>query len=55
MTFADAGDGKTADKGVALHANEADREKHEKMGFNQGWRTAAGQLEEFAQGLAANA
>jgi uncharacterized protein YndB with AHSA1/START domain len=55
VTFADAGDGRTAYRAVALHANEADREKHEKMGFNEGWGTVAGQLEEFAQSLAANA
>ena len=55
ITFADAGGGKTAYKAVALHATEADREKHEQMGFHDGWGTVAGQLEEFAQGLAANA
>ena len=55
VTFEDAGDGKTAYKAVALHANEADREKHEKMGFHDGWGTVAGQLEEFAQSLRANA
>jgi len=55
ITFADAGGGKTAYKAVALHATEADRVKHEQMGFHDGWGTVAGQLEEFAQGLAANA
>lgn len=55
VTFADAGNGKTAYKAVALHKNEADREAHEKMGFHEGWGTVAGQLEEFAQSLAANA
>jgi len=55
ITFADAGGGKTAYKAVALHATEADRERHEQMGFHDGWGTVAGQLEEFARGLAANA
>ena len=55
VTFADAGNGKTAYKAVALHKDSADRETHEKMGFHEGWGTVAGQLEEFAQSLAANA
>ena len=36
---------------IALHANEADREKHEQMGFHEGWGTALDQLVEVAQGL----
>ena len=55
VTFEDAGNGKTAYRAVALHANEADKQKHEAMGFNEGWGTVAGQLEEFAQSLRANA
>ena len=55
VTFADAGNGKTAYRAVALHRDVADREKHEQMGFHEGWGTVAGQLEEFAQSLAANA
>ena len=55
VTFADAGNGKTAYRAVALHKDVADREKHEQMGFKEGWGTVAGQLEEFAQSLAANA
>jgi uncharacterized protein YndB with AHSA1/START domain len=55
VTFADAGNGKTAYRAVALHKDVADREKHEQMGFNEGWGSVAGQLEEFAQSLAANA
>ena len=55
ITFADAGNGKTAYKAVSLHKSEADKEAHEKMGFHEGWGTVAGQLEEFAQSLAANA
>ncbi len=52
VTFADAGNGKTHYKAVALHKDAADREKHEQMGFSEGWGTVAGQLEEFAKELA---
>jgi len=55
MTFADAGNGKTAYKAVALHKDAADKEAHEKMGFHDGWGTTARQLEELAQTLTANA
>ena len=55
VTFADAGNGKTQYTAVSLHKDAKDREAHEKMGFHEGWGTVAGQLEEFAQSLAANA
>jgi uncharacterized protein YndB with AHSA1/START domain len=55
VTFAGAGDGKTAYKAIAMHKDEADRETHEKMGFHEGWGTVAGQLEEVARELAVNA
>jgi uncharacterized protein YndB with AHSA1/START domain len=55
VTFADAGDGKTLYRAVALHRNEADRDVHEKMGFDQGWGKCAEQLEELARGLAVSA
>jgi uncharacterized protein YndB with AHSA1/START domain len=55
VTLADGGDGKTLYRAVALHRNEADRNVHEQMGFNDGWGKCAEQLEELAQGLAANA
>ena len=55
VTFADAGDGKTAYKAVALHKDPADKETHAKMGFQEGWGTTANQLEETAKGLAAEA
>ena len=55
ITFADAGNGKTAYKAVALHKDQADKETHEKMGFQDGWGTTAGQLEELARSLAATA
>ena len=52
VTFADAGNGKTAYRAVALHKDAADRETHEKMGFHDGWGTVAGQLEEVAREMA---
>ena len=55
ITFADAGGGKTNYRAVALHKDSADRETHEKMGFDEGWGTVAGQLEEFAKNLRVNA
>jgi uncharacterized protein YndB with AHSA1/START domain len=55
ITFADAGGGKTAYKVVAMHGNPADREKHEKMGFQEGWAAVAGQLEVVAQSLGVKA
>jgi len=55
VTFEDAGDGKTRYRAVALHRNEADRETHEKMGFQEGWGTCADQLGEIAASLGADA
>jgi len=55
VTFADAGNGKTAYKAIALHKDAADRDTHEKMGFQDGWGTVAKQLEEFAQSLSTHA
>ena len=54
-TFADAGNGKTAYQAVAMHKNEEDRDRHQQMGFQEGWGTTASQLEELAKGLAATA
>ena len=51
VTLADAGNGKTAYKAVALHKDEADKERHENMGFHDGWGTTATQLEELAKSL----
>jgi uncharacterized protein YndB with AHSA1/START domain len=55
VTFEGLGNSKTAYKAVALHKNEADRGTHEKMGFHDGWGTVAGQLEDYAKGLAVSA
>lgn len=35
----------------ALHANSADRERHEEMGFHEGWGTAIDQLAGLARQL----
>jgi uncharacterized protein YndB with AHSA1/START domain len=55
ITLADAGDGKTLYRAVALHKSAGDREAHEKMGFQEGWGTCATQLEEFARTLGVGA
>ena len=55
VTLADAGDGKTLYKAVALHKDAKDRETHEKMGFHEGWGAVAGQLEEVARTLRVHA
>jgi uncharacterized protein YndB with AHSA1/START domain len=52
ITFADAGDGKTLYRAVALHKDAADRDRHEAMGFQEGWGTCANQLEALATELA---
>lgn len=50
VTLADEGDG-TRYVARVLHRDEADRKKHEEMGFFDGWNTCITQLEEFARGL----
>jgi uncharacterized protein YndB with AHSA1/START domain len=55
VTLEDAGDGKTFYRAVALHRTVADRDMHDKMGFQEGWGTCAAQLEEVAQALGAAA
>jgi uncharacterized protein YndB with AHSA1/START domain len=52
VTLEDAGDGRTRYRAVAMHRNEADRDTHAKMGFEDGWGTCADQLGEVAAGLA---
>ena len=51
VTLEDTGDGRTRYKAVALHRNQADRDTHAQMGFQEGWGTCATQLEETAQSL----
>ena len=55
VTLEDAGHRKTAYRAVALHRNEADKDMHEKMGFQDGWGTTATQLEEHARSLGVSA
>lgn len=51
ITFEDEGAGKTRYTARALHWTDEDREKHEKMGFHEGWGICANQLEEVARKL----
>lgn len=51
ISFADAAGGGTDYTAQALHWNEADRERHETMGFHDGWSIAARQLDELALSL----
>ena len=55
VTFADAGNGKTHYKAIALHKDAADKATHEQMGFHDGWGTVADQLGEFAKSLSVSA
>jgi uncharacterized protein YndB with AHSA1/START domain len=43
--------GGTLYRAVVLHKSDADRQKHEDMGFHQGWGTCLTQLEELARSL----
>ena len=45
--------GGTRYRALVRHKSLEDREKHEKMGFFQGWATCLSQLEELAAGLPA--
>jgi len=51
IDMAPAGGG-TLYRARVLHHSEADRTKHEEMGFEGGWGTAIAQLDETARGLA---
>lgn len=51
LTFEDAGSGRTRYTARAVHWSQADRERHEKMGFHQGWGQCAEQLEAVARAL----
>ncbi len=55
VTLADAPDGGTLYRAVALHKDAADRDRHAQMGFEEGWGTCAAQLDDLAQTLGANA
>jgi len=47
ITFAAAGEGRTLYRAHVMHADEAGRNAHARIGFDQGWGTAAAQLQEF--------
>lgn len=47
----DAGSGKTYYKATARHWTAKDCKSHEEMGFHEGWKQAAQQLEELAKTL----
>jgi uncharacterized protein YndB with AHSA1/START domain len=49
ITFEDAGAGKTKYLARVFHPTVADRERHEQMGFHQGWGICADQLEAVAR------
>ena len=51
VTFADLGGGKTRYRAVARHWTEAAKQQHEAMGFHEGWKQCALQLEELAKTL----
>lgn len=53
LTFEDHPEG-TEYTAVARHRNAETAEKHEAMGFSEGWGTVASQLEAFAQALSAD-
>ena len=51
VTLADAGEGRTLYRVVAMHADSEAAEKHKAMGFEAGWTAVADQLGEVAAGL----
>lgn len=48
FTFADHADG-TLYTSTAMHRNQADRDKHEQLGFHDGWGTVIDQLAELVE------
>ena len=50
VTMADEGEG-TRYVATVMHADRASRDRHEEMGFFDGWNTCITQLEEFAREL----
>lgn len=51
LTFDDLGGGRTRYTARVRHWSTADRERHEKMGFHEGWGKATDQLAELAETL----
>jgi uncharacterized protein YndB with AHSA1/START domain len=50
ITMADEGGG-TRYVATVMHSDQATRDKHEQMGFHEGWGTCIEQLDAFAGGL----
>lgn len=50
ITLSDLPGGKTKYVARGLHASDADRVKHEKMGFHEGWGIVADQLVSYIKG-----
>ena len=51
LMLGDAGAGRTAYHVVVRHRSAEARERHEAMGFHEGWGIVAQQLEDYAKGL----
>jgi uncharacterized protein YndB with AHSA1/START domain len=51
ITFADAGDGKTAYRAVVRHRTKEAADQHRAMGFFDGWGTMTDQLNAYAEAL----
>lgn len=51
LTFEDAGDGKTKYTAIARHWTIEDAQSHKTMGFHEGWKQCAMQLEALASTL----
>lgn len=49
VTLEDAGPGKTFYRAVARHWTEESKQEHVRMGFHEGWKATAMQLEELAK------
>ncbi|WP_416898477.1 MAG: SRPBCC family protein [Minwuia sp.] len=51
VTLADDGDGRTLYRAEARHWNAETRARHAEMGFHEGWKICALQLQDVAKGL----
>lgn len=51
VTFEEVGPGRTRYRVVALHATPEARQKHEEMGFHEGWGQTLDQLVELVGGI----
>jgi len=51
VTFTDLGNGKTKYRAVARHWTDEAKQQHEAMGFHEGWKICALQLEQLAKTL----